>query len=51
MQAYCLKCRDKREMNNPSDQVAKNGKPIIKGACPVCATGMNIIGKTIAQMG
>lgn len=51
MQAYCVKCREKREMNSPGDQTTKNGKPIIKGTCSVCGTGMNIIGKTVAQMG
>ena len=50
MQAYCVKCREKREMNSPHDETTKNGKPIIKGACPVCGTGLNIIGKTVAEM-
>ncbi|MCY4448493.1 MAG: DUF5679 domain-containing protein [Chloroflexi bacterium] len=51
MQAYCVKCRDKRDMGSPRDETTKNGKPIIKGTCPVCGTGLNIIGKTMAQMG
>ncbi len=51
MQAYCVKCRDKRDMSIPRDEQTKNGKPIIKGTCGVCNTGLNIIGKTIAQMG
>lgn len=50
MQAYCVKCREKRDMISPNDQTTKNGKPIIKGVCAVCGTGMNIIGKTVAQM-
>ena len=25
-------------------------EPIIKGTCPVCSTGLNIIGKTMAEM-
>ena len=50
MQAYCVKCREKRDMKSPSDQTTKNGKPIIKGACSLCGAGMNIIGKTVAQM-
>ena len=51
MQAYCVKCRDKREMGGARDETTKNGKPIIKGTCSVCGTGLNIIGKTMAQMG
>jgi hypothetical protein len=50
MQAYCVKCRTQRDMNNPRDEMTKNGRPIIKGTCAVCGTGLNIIGKTIAQM-
>ncbi len=50
MQAYCVKCRTMREMKDPKDATTKNNRPIIKGSCTVCGTGLNIIGKTIAQM-
>ncbi len=50
MQAYCVKCRQKRDMNGPKDATTKNGKPVIKGTCTTCNTNLNIIGKTIAQM-
>ena len=50
MQAYCVKCREKRDMTNARDEMTKNGKPIIKGSCTVCNTGLNIIGKTMADM-
>ena len=50
MQAYCVKCREKREMTGPRDEMTKNGKPIIKGSCPTCGTGLNIIGKKMADM-
>jgi len=50
MQAYCVKCRTMREMKEPRDETTKNGRPIIKGKCTVCGTGLNIIGKTMAQM-
>lgn len=50
MQAYCVKCRTQREMLNPRDETTKNNRPIIKGKCANCGTGLNIIGKTIAQM-
>jgi len=45
MQAYCLKCRTQREMQNPTPVTMKNGKPATKGTCPVCGTGMYKIGK------
>jgi hypothetical protein len=50
MQAYCVKCRTQREMLTPRDETTKNNRPIIKGKCANCGTGLNIIGKTIAQM-
>lgn len=50
MQAYCVKCREKRDMTNARDETTKNGKPIIKGSCGICSTGLNIIGKTMADM-
>lgn len=45
MQAYCLKCRTKREMRNPQSVTLKNGRPATQGACPVCGTKMYRIGK------
>ena len=44
MQAYCLKCRSKREMRDPQKVTLKNGRPATKGACPVCRTNMYRIG-------
>ncbi len=45
MEAYCLKCRTKREMTNAKPITMKNGKPATSGTCPVCSTGMYRIGK------
>jgi len=44
MQAYCLKCRTKREIRNPQQITMKNGKPATTGICPVCGTKMFRIG-------
>ena len=46
MEAYCLKCRTKREMRNPQQVTMKNGKPATSGSCPVCNTKMYRIGKS-----
>ncbi|MCH8994074.1 MAG: hypothetical protein IH959_03805 [Chloroflexi bacterium] len=46
MEAYCLKCRTKREMRNPQQVTMKNGKPATKGTCPTCNTQMYRIGKS-----
>jgi len=45
VQAYCVKCRAKREDPNATPVTMKNGKPAMKGKCPVCGTGMYKIGK------
>jgi hypothetical protein len=48
MEAYCLKCREKREMRDPQPVTMKNGKPATTGTCPVCGTKMYRIGKATA---
>ncbi len=49
MEAYCLKCRTKREMTNPVPIWMKNGKPATEGKCSVCGTKMFKIGQTEAH--
>jgi len=46
MQAYCVKCRTKREMKDPKSITMKNGKSATQGTCPVCGTKMFRIGKS-----
>ena len=45
MEAYCVKCRSKREMSNPQAVTMKNGRPGTQGVCQVCSTKMFRIGK------
>jgi len=45
MQAYCMKCRAKREIKNPKSITLKNGRPATQGVCPVCGTKVYRIGK------
>lgn len=45
MQAYCMKCKTKRDMSEPQPTTMSNGKPATKGKCPVCGTVMFRIGK------
>lgn len=47
VEAYCVKCKAKREMKNPENTTMKNGKPAVKGTCPVCGTGMFKIGGAV----
>lgn len=44
MQAYCVKCKEKREMKNPTAVTMKNGKPATSGTCAHCGTKMFQIG-------
>jgi len=44
VQAYCVKCRAKREMADPKKVKLKNGKPAMKGKCPKCGTTLFRIG-------
>jgi hypothetical protein len=46
MQAYCVKCRTKREMKDAKAITMKNGRPATQGTCPVCGTKMFRIGKS-----
>jgi predicted RNA-binding Zn-ribbon protein involved in translation (DUF1610 family) len=46
MQAYCVKCRSKKEMRNTKSIKMKNGKTATQGACPTCGTKMFRIGKS-----
>src|SRR5437879_10324864 len=44
VQGYCVKCRAKREISNAVAVNLKNGKPAMKGKCPVCGTTIMRIG-------
>jgi len=44
MEAYCVKCKSKKEMKSDKAITMKNGKPATKGVCPTCGTSMFRIG-------
>ena len=43
-EAYCVKCREKREIKDAQQVTMQNGRPATKGVCPVCGTAMFRIG-------
>ena len=46
MDGYCVKCREKREMKDPKENVTDRGMRMAKGQCTVCGTNMaKILGK------
>jgi uncharacterized protein DUF5679 len=44
MEAYCVKCKQKREMKDERQVTMKNGKRAMTGFCSVCNTKMFKIG-------
>lgn len=43
MDAYCLKCRTKREIRNPRTVNLKDGRSSSQGTCQVCGTKVSRI--------
>jgi NAD-dependent SIR2 family protein deacetylase len=43
-QAYCVKCKTKRDMKDAVQITMKNGRPATEGKCPECGTKMFKIG-------
>ncbi|MDO8551254.1 MAG: DUF5679 domain-containing protein [bacterium] len=41
---YCVKCRAKKDVQNPQRVTMKNGKPASQANCPDCGTKMFRIG-------
>lgn len=41
--AYCVKCKEKREMKDAHKIEMKNGKPAMQGTCTVCGTKLTRI--------
>jgi DNA topoisomerase-1 len=51
MVAYCVKCKAKREMENPQPVFTRAGRAATTGICPVCGTKIFRMGETPAHAG
>lgn len=51
MQAYCVKCKAKREMEDPQPVFTSKGTPATKGICPECGTKLFRMGDTPSHEG
>ncbi len=51
MEAYCLKCKAKRNVNDPVPGFTKTGSPITSGFCEVCGSKLSKLGATAAHEG
>ena len=45
LEAYCVKCKTKRKIKNPTATVMKNGRDAVKGSCSTCDCNVFRIGK------
>ena len=50
-QAYCIKCKTKREIQNPQAVYNKAGAPATRGQCPECGRAIYRAGATPAHEG
>jgi DNA topoisomerase I len=51
LEAYCVKCKTKREMTEPQAVFTDNATPATRGVCPVCGTSMFRMGRTDSHEG
>jgi len=51
VEAYCMKCKTKREIVDPQATFNSVGAPVTRGTCGVCGTTLYRIGKTQAHEG
>jgi DNA topoisomerase-1 len=49
MEAYCMKCKTKREIQNPEATFNAKASPVTIGTCPVCGTKLYRMGRTPAH--
>ncbi|WP_343425843.1 DNA topoisomerase [Candidatus Amarolinea dominans] len=51
IEAYCVKCRIKREIQHAQFVFNVRGQPVTRGACPVCGTTLFRLGDTAGHAG
>ena len=44
MEGYCVKCKAKKQIKDPTPTTTKNGRPATRGQCPDCGTTIVRIG-------
>ena len=49
LQAYCMKCKTKRELVNPEAVYTRTGAPATRGTCAVCGSTLFRMGRTPAH--
>jgi DNA topoisomerase-1 len=46
MEAYCMKCRSKKDMEDPQPVTLKNGRAAMESKCTTCGTRLVRMGAT-----
>lgn len=43
---FCMGCKTQREIakSDMTERVMKNGRPMLRGACPTCGTNITVLG-------
>lgn len=49
IEAYCMTCREKTEMENPQAIWTRRGTPGTRGVCSICGTTVFLMGRTDAH--
>jgi pimeloyl-ACP methyl ester carboxylesterase len=49
IEAYCAKCKIKRNMLNPVEVTSKDGRPAVRGTCEVCGSNLHRFGRIQQQ--
>jgi len=49
IEAYCAKCKIKRNMLNPVEVTSKDGRPAVRGTCEVCGSNLHRFGRLKQQ--
>ena len=39
-QAYCVSCREKRDVVDPHEETLENGRLALRGTCPICGSNV-----------
>ncbi len=51
LEAYCVRCREKRPLKDPEPVFTAGGRPATRGTCPACGTTLFRMGATPAHEG
>jgi DNA topoisomerase-1 len=51
LEAYCVRCKEKRPMQQPKPVFTRNGRPATQGTCPECGATLFRMGATPAHEG